>query len=137
MRIAKQLSFFLENRPGLLAHACSVLADAGVNITAMSVHDTVDLAVVRMLVDNPTKASLLLEHEEFYVIEVDVIVIEMANIPGALASIARKLALTDINIDYAYFTVGEGQARDALVIRTKETERAIEALSGMEPDNVE
>ncbi len=137
MRITKQLSVFLENRPGNLAHACNILGEARINITGLAVHDTVDLAVVRMLVDNPTKAILLLEHEHFYVLEIDVIVLEMANIPGALASIARKLALADINIDYAYFTVGEGQKSDCLIIRTKENERALEALAGSEPDNVE
>ena len=137
MRIVKQLSIFLENRPGLLAHACSTLGESDVNITAMTVHDMVDLAVVRLVADNPTKALLLLEEEDFYVIEMDVIILEMANIPGALANIARKLALADINIDYAYFSVGEGQKKDLLVLRTKENDRAMEALQGCEPGNIE
>jgi len=132
MHIAKQLSIFLENRPGLLAHACNILGENSVSIMAMSIHDMVDLAVVRLIVDNSTKAILLLEQEEFYVIELDVIVIRIPNVPGTIASIARKLALTDINIDYAYFTASEEQQSGAFVIRTKENERAMEALSGME-----
>lgn len=134
MRTAKQLSIFLENRPGLLAHATNILGENKVSITAMSIHDMVDLAVVRMICDNPTKATLLLEHEEFYVIELDVIVMEIPNVPGTIASIARKLALADINIDYAYFTAMEHQDRGAFVIRTKEIDRAKEALHGMLDD---
>ena len=63
MPVQKQLSVFLENRPGALAHICGILSEADINIRALSVHDTVDNAVVRLIVDNPTKALLLLEQE--------------------------------------------------------------------------
>ena len=79
MPIQKQLSVFLPNRPGIMARTCSVLSDAGVNILAMAVHDTVDNAVVRFIVDHPTKAILLLEQEELYVMEQDVVVVEIDN----------------------------------------------------------
>jgi len=128
----KQLSVFLPNRPGLLAHACSLLGNEGINIQAISVHDTVDQAVVRFLVDNPTKALLLLEEEEFYVIEQAVVVMNMSNHPGMLGEIARKLALADINIDYAYSTASEGQGKALLVLRTDEMDRVIEALEELE-----
>ena len=134
MRTTKQLSIFLENRPGLLAHATNILGENKVSITAMSIHDMVDLAVVRMICDNPTKATLLLEHEEFYVIELDVIVMEIPNSPGTIAAIARKLALADINIDYAYYTANQIQSQGVFVIRTKEIDRAKEALHGMFED---
>ena len=60
MPIQKQLSVFLPNRPGVLARACAILSDSGVNIMAMAVHDSVDNAVVRFIVDHPTNALLLL-----------------------------------------------------------------------------
>ena len=91
MPIRKQLSVFLANRPGMLAHICGVLSEANVNIEAMSVHDTVDNAVVRVLVDNPTKALLLLEQEELFIMEQDVVVLKVENHPGTLTSIAQKL----------------------------------------------
>ena len=73
----------MPNRPGVLAKACSILSESGINIMAMAVHDTVDNAVVRFLVDHPTKALLLLEQEELYVLEQEVVVLEIlvAKIP--------------------------------------------------------
>ncbi|MBI4395150.1 MAG: ACT domain-containing protein, partial [Candidatus Omnitrophica bacterium] len=98
MPIQKQLSIFLPNRPGVLAHISSVLAEADVNILALSVHDTVDNAVIRLVLDNPTKALLLLEREELYIMEQDVVILAVDNQPGILAKIAQKLAHADINI---------------------------------------
>lgn len=129
MPIRKQLSVFLENRPGMLARACSVLSENGVNILALSIHDTVDHAVVRFYVDNPTKALLLIESEGFYVLEQDVVVLDVENRPGSLAEIAQKLAEADINIDYAYCTATEGQVHGCLVLKTDDPERAEEVLS--------
>jgi hypothetical protein len=127
-RIQKQLSVFLENRPGVLARACAVLSDAGISILALAVHDTVDNAVVRFLVDNPTKALLLLEQEEFYVLEQQVMVLEILNKPGELTRIARTLAEADINIAYAYCTARADQHSGCLVLKTDNPERALEVL---------
>lgn len=129
MAVRKQLSVFLENRPGMLARACSVLSENKVNILALSIHDTVDHAVVRFFVDNPTKALLLIEHEGFYVLEQDVVVLDVDNQPGVLAEVAQKLAEADINIDYAYCTATEGQSHGCLVLKTEDPERASEVLS--------
>ncbi len=119
----------MENRPGVLARACAVLSDAGINILALAVHDTVDNAVVRFLVDNPTKALLLLEQEEFYVLEQQVLVLEVLNKPGELTRISRTLAEADINISYAYCTARPDQHSGCLVVKTDNPERALEILS--------
>ncbi len=129
MPIQKQLSVFLPNRPGILAHTCSTLSDAGINILAMAVHDTMDNAVVRFIVDHPTKATLLLEQEELYVMEQDVLVVEIENQAGALARIAQSLAEADINIAYAYCTATPNQEVGCLVVRPDQLERAQELLS--------
>jgi hypothetical protein len=129
MPVCKQLSVFLENRPGMLARACSILSDNDINIVALSIHDTVDHAVVRFLVDKTTKALLLIEHEGFYVLEQDVVVVDVDNCPGSLAEIAQKLAEADINIDYAYCTATEGQSHGCLVLKTENPEKAAEVLS--------
>jgi len=130
MPIQKQLSVFLPNRPGALAHACSVLSDAGINLQAMSVHDTIDNAVVRFLVDNPTKGLLLLEQEEYYVLEQDVVVMNMNNHPGTLTEISQKLAQADINIAYAYCTANRNES-GCLVLRTDQPEKTLEVLLGL------
>ena len=129
MPIQKQLSVFMPNRPGVLARICSILSESGINIMALAVHDTVDNAVVRFLVDKPTKALLLLEQEELYVMEHEVVLIEIDNMPGALARICQALAEADINISYAYCTGMEDQDRGCLVLRTDQPERTLEVLS--------
>ncbi len=112
-----------------MARTCAILSEAGVNILAMAVHDTMDNAVVRFLVDQPTKAILLLEQEEFYVQEQDVLVVEIDNQTGTLARICQSLAEADINIGYAYCTATPKQECGCLVIRTDQIERAQELLS--------
>lgn len=128
MPIQKQLSVFLPNRPGVMARAFSVLSDAGINILAMAVHDTVDNAVVRFIVDHPTKATLLLEQEEFYLQEQDVLVVEIDNKAGALSRLCQTLAEADINIAYAYCTATANQDFGCLVIKTDQLDRAQEIL---------
>jgi len=128
MAVKKQLSVFLENRPGMLARACSTLSDNGVNILALSIHDTVDHAVARFFVDNPTKALLLIEQEGFYVLEQDIVVLDVENNPGVLTEIAQRLAQADINIDYAYCTATDSQAHGCLVLKVDNPERADEEL---------
>ena len=109
--IEKQLSLFLENKPGVLADVCQTLGDHQINIRGLSVSDTVDHAVVRMIVDDPIKAIHLLGDHGVMVVETDVLAIEVDDKPGALARIARKFARDKINIEYAYGTSDSGQAR--------------------------
>ena len=129
MAIQKQLSVFMPNRPGVLAQACSILSETGINVLAMAVHDTVDNAVVRFLVDQPTKALLLLEQEELYVLEQEVVVVEISNSAGELKRICQALAEADINIAYAYCTATRGQETGCLVLKTDNPERTEQILS--------
>lgn len=128
-RIQKQLSVFLENRPGNLARISAILSEANINILALAIHDTVDNAVVRFLADNPTKALLLLEGEELYVMEQEVVVLEILNRVGELTRICQTLAEADINISYAYCTARPDQNSGSLVLKVDEPERALEILA--------
>jgi hypothetical protein len=128
MPIEKQLSVFLENKPGRLSQICSILAEANINIYAMSVHDTVDHAIIRLMVDNPNKALIVLEEEGLYIVTQDVVVIEIENKPGIISSLARKLFRADINIEYAYCTAAKNQDYGCLVIKTKDAEQTLEIL---------
>jgi hypothetical protein len=129
MPIQKQLSVFMPNRPGVLARTCGVLSENGINIVALAVHDTIDNAVVRFLVDQPTKALLLLEQEELYVLEQEVVVLEVSNEAGALTRICQTLAEADINIHYLYCTAKNGQQSGCVVIKADNPERALEILT--------
>ncbi len=128
MPIEKQLSVFIENKPGRLSQSCATLAEASINIYAMSVHDTVDHAIVRLMVDNPTKALILLEEEGVYIVPQDVVVLEIENKPGIISMIAKKLFRADINIEYAYCTAARNQESGCVVIKTKDAEQTMEIL---------
>lgn len=129
MHVDKQLSVFLENRPGTLAAMCAALAEQEVNLLAMTISDTVDHAVVRMVVDRPEEALQILGESGILVVTNDVLIIEVPNYPGALAEMAQRLAKKRINIEYAYCTTAEGQEEGALVLRTHDPEGAMQALS--------
>ena len=134
MPIQKQLSVFLPNRPGALARMAGVLAEANVNILALMVHDTVDNAVVRLVLDNPTKALLLLEQEEFFITEHQVVILPVENEPGTLARIAQKLGHADINIQYAYCTAASSQVAGCIVLKTDQPDAAMDCLKEFESD---
>jgi len=130
MRVEKQLAIFLENKPGTLAQVCKVLAREGVNIQAITVSDTVDHAVVRMIVSNATKALHLLGEAGVLVVESDVLTIELPNKPGALAKVAEKLAAAKVNIEYLYGSGGPGAQKGVVVIRSTHLKKAIQVLKG-------
>ena len=102
MHITKQLAIFLENRPGTLARVCDALAEARINIFAISTSDTVDHTVIRMVVSDYQKALHVFEEHGTLVVEDDVLMIEGDNKSGSLARIAHKLAAAKVNIEYAY-----------------------------------
>ena len=129
VKIEKQLSIFLENRPGGLAKVCGTLAEANINVLALTVHDTVDHAIIRLFADRPVKALLILEQLGLYILENDVVVLDLDNKGGALADIARQLARADINIEYAYCTATEHQGVGSLILKTDEIDRTLELLS--------
>ena len=129
IKLYKQLSIFLENRPGGLARISGILGAAGVNILALAVHDTMDHAVIRLIAEPHMKALLLLEQQGLYLLEQDVIVMKLDNRPGTLAEVARTLAHADINIDYAYCTATEHQLQGCLILKTDAPDRTLEILS--------
>lgn len=129
MQIVKQLSFFLENRPGTLAQVCRELAEAGLSIYALTVSDSVDHAVVRILVSDPLQAAHLLGEHGLLVLERDVVVIEAENRAGVLAEIATRLAEADVNIEYAYCASPAGAAHGIIVLRPSDVEAASAALA--------
>src|SRR5262250_1101811 len=102
MQITKQLAIFLDNRPGMLARVADALAEAKINIYAITTSDTVDHSVIRMVVSDYRKALQVFEEHGTLVVEDDVLMIDGSNKPGQLADIARKLAKAKLNIEYCY-----------------------------------
>jgi hypothetical protein len=129
MKIATQLSVFLANKPGTLAAVCEELAKRKVNIYALTISDTVDHAVVRMVVSDTRAAIDLLESRGVLVVENKVLMIENSNQPGSLSKIAAKFAKAKINIDYAYLATKPGEKTGLLIIRASDTKKALKVLS--------
>jgi len=130
MKTVKQLSLFLENKPGTLGAVCKTLAAARVNILAISISDGVDHAVMRMVVDEPQKALHILGEHGVLVVERDVLLLTCTNHSGELASIARKLAVNKINIEYAYAATVPDATAGAIVLRVDNIAAAKRVLKG-------
>lgn len=129
MQITKQLALFLENRPGTLARVCDALSEVGINIYAVSMSDTVDHSVVRMVVSDSARALFVFEERGTLVVEDDVLMIDCDNKPGSLAKIAHKLSEFKINIEYAYSATPPDEAKGLLILRVTDPEKALKVLS--------
>ncbi len=129
MEIVTQLSVFLANEPGTLAAVCDELAAKDINIYAMTISDTVDHAVLRMVVSDTHKAVHLLEERGVLVVENKVLMIENSNRPGSLSRIASTLGKAGLNIDYAYLATRPGEETGLLILRPSEPDEALKALA--------
>jgi hypothetical protein len=129
LQINIQLALFLDNKPGTLARVCEALAEAKINIHAISTSDTVDHAVVRMVVSDPRQALLLFEEHGTLVVDTDVLLVEGDNRPGSLARIAHKLAEARVNIEYLYGSTGVDVKKGLLVLRVSDTKKALKVLN--------
>lgn len=129
VRIETQYAVFLENRPGMLAKTCQALASARINIRALSIQDTVDHAIVRMVLDKPKEAEAVLSRLHAMVQRRDVVFMDVPNEVGALARVAQRLAEAGINLEYAYCTAATSHGEGAIVLRTNDLEATINALS--------
>jgi len=127
-RVETQLSVFAENKPGRMAKICYTLGSTGVNIYSMSIHDTVDHSIIRLIVDNPTKALILLEEEGLYIISQKVVIVDISNEVGSLGRISTTLARADDNIEYAYCTANPNLDVAMLVLKTRDAEHTLEIL---------
>lgn len=132
METARQLSIFLDNRPGTLADVCTELANQKINIFAMSISDTADHSVVRLIVSDPQKALYLLEERGALVVENNVLLLENSNKPGTMATIAQKLAKAKVNIEYAYLATSPTSKKGLAVLRVSDTKKALKVLEGVE-----
>ena len=129
MEIAHQLSLFLANKPGTLADVCDELAKHNVNILALTISDSVDHAVVRMVLDDNKKALQVFGERGVLAVESKVLMIENNNKPGSLAKIAARLAKAKINIEYAYLATSPGAKTGLLIVRVHDSKKALKVLS--------
>jgi len=124
----EQTSVFLENRKGRLWKALSILRDAEINIRALSIADTSEFGILRMIVPEPDKAREVLEENNFVVKTNDVIGVEIPDTPGGLDGILEILTKADINVEYLYAFVEKKMDQAIVVLRTEDIEGGIKAL---------
>jgi hypothetical protein len=128
MQITKQLAIFLDNRPGTLARLADALAEAKINIFAISTSDTVDHSVIRLVVSDYRKALHVFEEHGTLVVEDDIIMMEGTNKPGELARIAHRLAKAKVNIEYCYSATPASAKNGLMILRVSNPEKALKAL---------
>jgi len=128
MAVRTQLTALLPNKPGALAELCEALSANEVNVVALSVVDTTDQALVRMLCDNVARAKRVMGNIGIPYGEAQVIALKMPNVPGTLAKAARALANARVNIDYLYATSSTGPGKGTVVFGVSHLERARKAL---------
>jgi len=126
--IRTQIAVFMDNIPGMLANLCDVLLQGNINILALTVSDTVDHAVVRMIVDKPADAIHRLGEAGMLAVEKEVVIVGVANRPGALREVADTLAKAGINIEYSYGTAPEKAETGVLVLRTSDPGKTVAVL---------
>jgi hypothetical protein len=127
MRV-KQIAVFLENKTGRLIEVSRVLRDNSVNIRALSLADTADYGVLRMIVNDPEKARNALEAAGFTINETEVIAVEIPDVPGGLGEALEPLQAAGINVEYLYSFVEKSGESAIVVFRVEDIDGAVGAL---------
>ena len=124
-----QISVFVENRPGRLADITAVLAENGIDIRALSIADTSDYGILRLIVNNPDDAVLVLKKEGMTASATQVLGIAIPDEPGGFAKAIRVLADADISVEYAYAFITPNIGKAYVIIRVENHEKAAAALT--------
>ena len=126
--IIKQISLFMENSTGRLAGATDLLAEANINLRAISIADTTEFGILRMVADQPEKAVKLLKEAGFAARETDVIGVEIPDVPGSLARIMALFRAENVGIEYLYASLDHQVGKAAIIIKADNTAAALALL---------
>ncbi|MCD6153750.1 MAG: ACT domain-containing protein [Syntrophobacterales bacterium] len=124
----EQISVFLENKPGGLEYVTRVLGDAGINIRALSLADTSDFGILRLIVNDIDTAEKTLQSKGLTVRRTSVVAVEVPDHPGGLHSIIEVLSGKDINVEYTYAFVERSGENALIIFRFDRTDEAIDVL---------
>lgn len=127
MRIS-QISIFMENRSGRLAKITSAIGNAGINIRAMSLADTSDFGILRLIVTDTEKARKVLKDQGFTVKVSDVIAVAIPDIPGALGNLLSIIEHEGLNVEYMYVVAEKHMDEAIIIFRFDDLDKAIEVL---------
>ena len=126
---AEQISVFLENKSGRLAEVARVLGSAGINIRALSIADSSDFGILRIIVNDNSKAVEVLRENGFTLSKTEVVAVEVPDRPGGLAKVLDLLEQKGINVEYMYAFLERSSDNAVIVFRFDENDTAIQILS--------
>ena len=124
----KQLSVFVENKSGRLAEITAVLAGAGIDIRALSIADTTNFGILRLIVDKPDEAEAALKAAGLTVSLTNVIAIGIPDQPGGFAAAMKALSDAGVGIEYMYAFISRDEGRACVILRVENNDAAIRAL---------
>ena len=130
-----QFSVFLINRPGILSQVFRDLAKGKVNITSISMMDTTEHGVLRLVVDDPAGARAVFKQVGVPVSEAEVLAVTLSNRPGAAADLCERLAAKHVNIAYMYCTSGAKGGKTLVVFKVPDIKKAIKVLDEAKTNN--
>ena len=128
MRV-EQISVFLENKAGRLSEVTRILSEAQVNIRALSLADTSDFGILRLIVNDNDKAKAVLKEHGFTVGKTDVVAVEVADRPGGLHDILEILSGADVNVEYMYAFVQQSGSGAVIIFRFDNPDEAVKVLT--------
>lgn len=125
----KQISVFLENKPGMLDAMTGVLADAGITLRALSLAETKDFGIVRMIVDDVYETATVLRDNEYISSMTPVVAVMVPDVVGGLNKVLTVLTKAQVNLEYMYSTLAGKESGNAyMILRVEDTQKAEEAL---------
>jgi hypothetical protein len=124
----EQISIFIENKSGRLAEITRILGEAGINIRALSLADTSDFGILRLIVNDRENAKIVLKEKGFTVSKTEVVAVEVPDKPGGLYQILHILDSEAINVEYMYAFVERCGENAVIIFRFDETDKAIKTL---------
>ncbi len=128
MRV-EQMSVFLENKAGRLSEVTRILMEAGVNIRALSLADTSDFGILRLIVNDIAKAQTALREHGFTVGKTDVVAVEVDDRPGGLHKILQILQKSNVNVEYMYAFVQQSGNNAVIIFRFDNLDEAVKVLT--------
>lgn len=133
LKTATQFSIFLVNKPGILTTVCDALADRKINLSALTLMDSVEHGVFRIVAEDVPKTRMVLASLNLPMTETEVLVVEMPNRPGSMADVCARLNGNHISIKYAYVTSGAAGGRTIGIFKVDNLKKAMRLLDSRKP----
>ena len=121
----KQISVFLENVSGRLAEVTGILAEENINLRAMTIADTADFGILRLIVDDPERTEEVLENHKFTAKITDVLAIEVPDRPGGLAGVMDVFRKNNVNIEYLYVTLEKNKDNAVVIFKVGDLDKGL------------